>query len=86
MDRKFFLYTHLTICFMWIILLLCGCSNSTHNGNKTTAKQDQKIIYLNSDSTAYTKGDTIMLDGRKFIKVWGITHCKYNCPVLIECK
>lgn len=86
MDRKFFLYTQLTICFMWIILLLCGCSNSTHNGNKTTAKQDQKIIYLNSDSTAYTKGDTITLDGRKFIKVWGITHCKYNCPVLIECK
>ena len=85
MDRKFFLYTHLTICFMWIILLLCGCSNSTTNGNKTAIKQDQKI-YLNSDSTAYTKGDTIMLDNRKFIKVWGITHCKYNCPVLIECK
>ena len=85
MDRKFFLYTHLGICFMWIILLLCGCSNSTTNGNKTVIKQDQKI-YLNSDSTAYTKGDTIMLDGRKFIKVWGITHCKYNCPVLIECK
>ena len=70
---------------MWIILLLCGCSNSTTNGNKTAIKQDQKI-YLNSDSTAYTKGDTIMLDNRKFIKVWGITHCKYNCPVLIECK
>lgn len=85
MDRKFFLYTHLGICFMWIILLLCGCSNSTTNGNKTVIKQDQKI-YLNSDSTAYTKGDTIMLDNRKFIKVWGITHCKYNCPVLIECK
>lgn len=79
MDKKIFLYTHLTICFIWIILLLCGCS-------KTTVKQDQKIIYLNSDSTAYTKGDTIMLDNRKFIKVWGITHCKYNCPVLIECK
>ena len=85
MDKKIFLYTHLTICFMWIVLLLCGCSNSSHNGNKTTIKRDQKI-YLNSDSTAYTKGDTIMLDGRKFIKVWGITHCKYNCPVLIECK
>ena len=85
MDRKFFLYTHLGICFMWIILLLCGCSNSTTNGNKTVIKQDQKI-YLNSDSTAYTKSDTIVLDGRKFIKVWGITHCKYNCPVLIECK
>lgn len=78
MDRKFFLYTHLTICFMWIVLLLCGCSNSIRNSHKT--------IYLNSDSTAYTKGDTIMLDGRKFIKVWGITRCKYNCPVLIECK
>ena len=81
MDKKIFLYTHLTICFIWIILLLCGCSNSTRN-----IKQDQKIIYLNQDSTAYTKGDTIMLDGRKFIKVWGITHCKYNCSVLIECK
>ena len=86
MDKKIFLYTHLTICFIWIILLLCGCSNSTRNSYKTTVKQDQKIIYLNSDSTAYTKGDTIMLDNRKFIKVWGITHCKYNCPVLIECK
>ena len=78
MNRKFFLYTHLIICSAWIVLLMYGCSNSTRN--------DQKIIYLNSDSTAYTKGDTIVLDGRKFIKVWGITHCKYNCPVLIECK
>lgn len=77
MNRKFFLYTHLTICFTMIVLLLYGCSNS---------KRDHKIIYLDSDSTAYTKGDTIVLDGRKFIKVWGITHCKYNCPVLIECK
>ena len=86
MDKKNFLYTHLTICFMWIILLFLGCSNSTHNGNKITIKRDQKIIYLNLDSTAYTKGDTIILDNRKFIKVWGITHCNYNCPVLIECK
>ena len=77
MDRKFFLYTHLVICFMWIIVLLYACANST--------QRDQKI-YLNSDSTVYTRGDTITLDGRKFVKVWGITHCKYGCPVLIECK
>lgn len=86
MNRKFFLYTHLTIYFTWIVLLLYGCSSSMSNNYKTTIKRDHKIIYLNSDSTAYTKGDTIVLDGRKFIKVWGITHCKYNCPVLIECK
>ena len=86
MNRKFFLYTYLTFCFTWIVLLLYGCSNSMSNSYKTTIKRDNKIIYLNSDSTAYTKGDTIVLDGRKFIKVWGITHCKYNCPVLIECK
>ena len=77
MDRKFFLYTHLVICFMWIIVLLYACTNSTHNSDK---------IYLNSDSTVYTRGDTITLDGRKFVKVWGMTHCKYGCPVLIECK
>ena len=77
MDRKFFLYTHLVICFMWIIVLLYACTNSI--------QRDQKI-YLNSDSTVYTRGDTITLDGRKFVKVLGITHCKYGCPVLIECK
>ena len=86
MNRNFF-FTHLwQFAFMLIILLLYGCSNSTRNGNKTTIQQNKKIIYLNSDSTAYTKGDTIMLDGRKFIKAWGITHCKYKCPVVIECK
>lgn len=97
MDRKFFLYTHLVICFMWIIVLLYACANSTHNSDNiiiqrdqkiylNSEQRDQKIYYLNSDSTVYTRGDTIMLDGRKFIKVWGITHCKYGCPVLIECK
>ena len=85
MDKKFFLYTHLVICFMWIIVLLYACANSTHNSDNSIIQRDQKI-YLNSDSTVYTRGDTITLDGRKFIKVWGITHCKYGCPVLIECK
>lgn len=85
MDRKFFLYTHLVICFIWIIALLYACANSTHNSDNIIIQRDQKI-YLNSDSTVYTRGDTITLDGRKFVKVWGITHCKYRCPVLIECK
>jgi len=85
MDSKFFLYTPLAAYFMCIILLMCTCSNSTHNSDKIIMQKDQKI-YLNSNSTAYTRGDTITLDGRKFIKVWGITHCKYGCPVLIECK
>ena len=85
MDRKFFLYTHLVICFMWIIVLLYACTNSTHNSDNIIIQRDQKI-YLNSDSTVYTRGDTITLDGRKFVKISGITHCKYGCPVLIECK
>ena len=85
MDSKFFLYMPLAICFVCIILLMCTCAYSTQNGDKIIMKKDQKI-YLNSDSTVYTRGDTLTLDGRKFIKVWGITHCKYGCPVLIECK
>lgn len=68
-----------TICTM----SFTSCGNA--NSQRIAIKKDQKI-YLNSDSTAYTRGDTITLDGRKFVKVWGITHCKYGCPVLIECK
>ena len=70
-----------TICAM----SFTSCENANGDGQRIAIKKDQKI-YLNSDSTAYTRGDTITLDGRKFIKVWGITHCKYGCPVLIECK
>ena len=43
------------------------------------------VAHGSTDEKIY-KGDTITLDGRKFVKVWGITHCKYGCPVLIECK
>lgn len=70
---------------MWIIVLLYACTNSTHNSDNIIIQRDQKI-YLNSDSTVYTRGDTITLDGRKLVKIWGITHCKYECPILIECK
>ena len=70
-----------TICTM----SFTSCGNANGDSQRIAIKKDQKI-YLNSDSTAYTRGDTITLDGRKFIKVWGITHCKYGCPVLIECK
>lgn len=85
MDSKFFLYMPLVICFVCIIVLMCTCIGYKSNKPGIVMQRDQKI-YLNSDSTAYTRGDTITLDGRKFIKVWGITHCKYGCPVLIECK
>lgn len=40
--------------------------------------------YLNSQGDIYTKGDTLRINGKKYIKVYGITHCKYRCPVLIE--
>lgn len=40
--------------------------------------------YLNSQGDIYTKGDTLRINGKKYIKVYGITHCKYGCPVLIE--
>jgi len=40
--------------------------------------------YLNSQCDIYTKGDTLRINGKKYVKVYGITHCKYGCPVLIE--
>lgn len=84
MDSKFFLYMPWVIIWVSIIVLIYTCIGYKNNDPKIM-QRDQKI-YLNSDSTVYTKGDTLTLDGRKFIKVWGITHCKYGCPVLIECK
>jgi len=81
-DSKFGLYFPLTIiagCFIYFTLMLFGCT-----GNNTTSQP--KRTYLGADSTIYTKGDTLTIDNRKFIKVYGVTHCKYGCPVLIECK
>ena len=75
----------LSLLFAYTICAMSFTSCGNADGQRIVLKKDQKI-YLNSDSTVYTRGDTITLDGRKFVKVWGITHCKYNCPVLIECK
>lgn len=42
------------------------------------------IKYLDANEKIFTKGDTLRINGKKYIKVYGITHCKYGCPVLIE--
>lgn len=47
-------------------------------------KQDSIIKYLDVNEKIFTKGDTLRINGKKYIKVYGITHCKYGCPVLIE--
>lgn len=50
---------------------------------KKHAKEDE-VKYLDSQGDIYTKGDTLRINGKKYIKVYGITKCKYGCPVLIE--
>lgn len=43
--------------------------------------------YLDKDSLIYHKGDTLTLNnGNRYLKVYGVTGCKYGCPVLIELK
>ena len=85
MDSKFFLYTPVVIIIGCLIFILGSLfyAGKTNESNKV---QKPKYVYLNKDNTIYTKGDTLLIDNRKFIKVYGITHCKYKCPVLIECK
>lgn len=43
-----------------------------------------EVKYLNEQEGIYTKGDTLIINGKKYIKVYGITGCKYGCPVVIE--
>lgn len=43
-----------------------------------------EVNYLNAQEGIYTKGDTLIINGKKYIKVYGITQCKYGCPVIIE--
>lgn len=47
-------------------------------------KSKPVIKYLNTQKRIYTKGDTLRINNKKYIRVYGITHCKYGCPVLIE--
>ena len=47
-------------------------------------KQDPTVKYLDVNEKIFTKGDTLRINGKKYIKIYGITHCKYGCPVLIE--
>ena len=49
-----------------------------------SSKERPERKYLNVQGDIYTKGDTLRINGKKYIKVYGITHCKYGCPVLIE--
>lgn len=65
------------------VAMLCVIAMFSCTSDKNS-KPD--IKYLNSQQTIYTKGDTLELNGRKYIKVYGVTNCKYACPVLIEAK
>lgn len=47
-------------------------------------KQDSTVKYLDVNEKIFTKGDTLRINGKKYIKIYGITNCKYGCPVLIE--
>ena len=67
------------IFILSFIVLLVSCSCPTSN-----VKIKQKH-YLDKDHTIYHKEDTIRLNnGKTYLKVYGVTYCKYNCPVLIE--
>ncbi len=74
--------------FILVVAALSACGSNGKSSSKSEKKKVE-IHYLNHDSTAYTRCisyDTITLDGRKFIKVWGVSGCKYSCPVLMEVK
>ncbi len=49
-----------------------------------SSEKKPEVKYLNAQHDIYTKGDTLRINGKKYIKVYGITHCKYGCPVIIE--
>ena len=49
-----------------------------------SSKKRPEVKYLNAQDGIYTKGDTLRINGKKYIKVYGITNCKYGCPVVIE--
>lgn len=48
------------------------------------SKKRPGVKYLNAQEGIYTKGDTLRINGKKYIKVYGITKCRYGCPVVIE--
>lgn len=66
----------LSIIAITIAICLFSCAGSS--------EKKHEVKYLNSQGNIYTKGDTLRINGKKYIKVYGITHCKYGCPVLIE--
>lgn len=53
---------------MAIALFSCTISFETKH-----AKKDE-VKYLNSQGDIYTKGDTLRINGKKYIKVYGITN------------
>lgn len=59
-----------------MVVALFSCAGSS--------KEKPEVKYLDSQGNIYTKGDTLRINGKKYIKIYGITHCKYGCPVLIE--
>lgn len=66
--------------YVLIIAVLAAC-NGDNSSNSITKENEVKIHYLNSEKTAYTKcikSDTLVLDGRTFIKIYGVANCKVN--------
>lgn len=63
---------------MSIALFSCTITFETKD-----AKKDE-VKYLDSQDDIYTKGDTLRINGKKYIKVYGITKCECGCPVVIE--
>lgn len=49
-----------------------------------SSKGKPGVKYFDTKHEIYTKGDTLKINGKKYIKVYGITNCKYGCPVVIE--
>jgi thioredoxin-related protein len=65
-----------------VITIIAVCLFSCGSGHQEIP--EVKYKYLNAKEDIYTDGDTLMINGKKYIKVYGITECKYNCPVIIE--
>ena len=71
-----------------VLLLACG-SNTNADSSGIAIRYGVKIKYLDSAQTVYTRcipEDTVVLEGRTFIKVWGISNCTHHLPILIEVK
>ena len=75
--------------FILVSVLLLACAGNNNADSDITIKNGVEIKYLDSAHTSYTRcisEDTIVLEGRTFIKVWGISNCTHHLPILIEVK